>query len=121
VAAVAVVQFARTDVEDAVKDCHEHLRMIVPAEARVHFPQAPPAFPNRPSQGPRTGKLLRPQPYASCAACPDRSQPRHALLRAAAAGLDCVLGGRQRCAREQRPPAQAGQRRAVAAARENAF
>jgi hypothetical protein len=37
---------------------------------------SPPAFPNRPSRGPRTGKLLRPQPNASCAVCPDHAQPR---------------------------------------------
>src|SRR5260221_12842553 len=30
--------------------------------------QPPPAFPNRPSRGPRTGKRLRPQPHASSAA-----------------------------------------------------
>jgi len=52
----------------------------------------PPASPNRPSRCPRTGKLLRPQPNASCTACPDRTQPRQSLLRAAAAGSRCVLG-----------------------------
>jgi hypothetical protein len=57
----------------------------------VHTANQPPAFPHRPSRGPRTGKLLRPQPHASCAACPDRAKPRQSLLRAAAACRRCVL------------------------------
>jgi hypothetical protein len=68
-------------------------RVVATRQEHLDVPMegyALPAFPNRPSRGPRTGKLLSPQPHASCAACPDRATPRQSLLRAAAA---CGAGG----------------------------
>ena len=68
-------------------------RCVSPLRAcAMPFEIGPPAFPNQPSRGPRTGTLLRPQPHAACAACPDRATPRQSLLCAAAAGSRGVLG-----------------------------
>ena len=53
---------------------------------------APPAFPDGPSQGPRPRRTPEALTAPSSAGCLDRTQPRHAVRRAAAAGLGCVLG-----------------------------
>jgi hypothetical protein len=51
-----------------------------------------PAFPAGPFRGPDAKQPLQLHPPFTCAACPDRALPRHALLRADAADCRWALG-----------------------------
>src|SRR5919106_1202125 len=71
------------------------LRSQTAVHARWKCQAAPPerrsqrAFPNGPSRGPGARKPLTLFPHPSCAACPGRATPRHALLRGDAANSCC--------------------------------
>jgi hypothetical protein len=94
------------------KDCHEHLRMIVPAEARVHFPQAPPSFSEpavpRPSHretpASSASRLLRrlPRPRSAAPRFAARRSGRSRLRAGGPPALRASSGRQRRRARGER-------------------